>query len=173
MRRLPVVALVLTVLLAACSSGATDDRLGLREVSDPLPRLEGRTVAGGTFGPADYRGAVVVVNAWATWCGPCRREQPALQRAYHRFKDRGVVFVGLNERDDDAAARAWIREFGVGYPSLSDPSGAYARDFDFVGLPDTYVADAGGTMRYAIVGQLDEDELISAIEDVLARANVR
>lgn len=170
MRRLVPLALV---LLAACST-ATGEGLGLRELSERLPVLRGSTLTGGELTPADYRGDVVVVNFWATWCGPCRREQPALQRLWEEFSGRGVSFVGVNYRDDPAAAREYLREFDVTYPSLEDPAGAYADDFGFVGLPDTYLADRTGTMRYAVIGPIgeesgvDEDDLRGLIEELLA-----
>jgi len=162
-RLLPLVILA----LVACTRSPASD-LGLSAIAEPLPALSGETLQGGAVTPADYRGRVVVVNFWATWCGPCRREQPALQRLWERFESRGVYFLGVDTRDDPAAARAWIEEFGVTYPSIQDASGAYADDFAYVGLPDTYVADRSGTMRYQVLGEIDPDELARAIEDVLA-----
>ena len=161
------IALVLAAAaLAACvRSQATG--LGVAEVSKPLPALSGPTLQGGTFGPSDHVGKVLVVNFWATWCGPCRDEQPELQRVYHAFRERGVAFVGVDERDNAPAAKAWIDEFGVTYPSLEDPEGAYSDDFGFFGLPDTYVVDRSGVIRWAITGATSEEQLTGLIAELL------
>ena len=82
-----------------------------------MPGLDGRTVS-----LADYRGHVVVLNFWATWCAPCRLEAPALEAAFEDYRGRGVRFIGVDYRDDAAAARAYEGEFGITYPSAYDPA---------------------------------------------------
>ena len=111
-----------------------------------------------------------MVNVWATWCGPCRQEQPGLVRTAKRYADRGVRFVGLNYQDNRAAAQAWVEEYQVPYESLFDEMGSYADDLGFPYLPDTYIVDAGGTIRWAIYGETSEAEVSELIDDVLARA---
>jgi cytochrome c biogenesis protein CcmG, thiol:disulfide interchange protein DsbE len=167
---LAFVALAVGALTStSCSRGsALGAQTGVSEVDRPLPPLAGETVQGETARAADFRGEVLVVNVWATWCGPCRREQPALQRLGERFSDRGVAFLGLNYNDDPAAARAWVEEFGVSYPSISDPSGSFADDLGFVGLPDTYVVGRSGTIRFVVFGETSEQELAGLIEHLLA-----
>jgi len=157
-------------LLAACTS-ASGQEPGLREMSKPLPALAGETLEGGSVSPADYRGAVMVVNFWATWCGPCRREQPGLERAWREFRDRGVYFLGVNYRDDPAAARAYVKQFGVTYPTIQDQAGALAFDFGFVGLPDTYVVDRSGQIRYWGFGAVDERELRAVVTKLLSEGS--
>jgi DsbE subfamily thiol:disulfide oxidoreductase len=164
--RLLVPVLAFAVLSAACTGSG--DGLGLVEVDRPLPDLTGSTVQGGSIDATDYAGHVLVVNFWATWCGPCRAEQPALQQVWREYQGRGVRFVGVNYRDDAAAAGAWIDEFGVTYPSILDHSGGWADDFGFLGLPDTYVADAGGTIRYLITGATTRAQLSGVLDGLLA-----
>ncbi len=157
----------LLVVLAACSSGAVDGQAGVSEISGPMPPLAGTTLQGPALSEADYGGRVVVVNFWATWCGPCRREQPALSALQAAQGPDGAVFVGVNFRDDAAAARAYLEEFGVTYPSLGDPTGSIAFRFGVPYLPATIVVDAEGQMRFRAVGALDEETL----GDLIRRAS--
>jgi DsbE subfamily thiol:disulfide oxidoreductase len=159
-------ALVVSLVsLVACTRPSSP--IGLHEVSVPLPRLQGATVQGGILDASAFRGHVLVLNVWATWCGPCEREQPALERVANAFSARGVRFVGVQYRDNEAAGREWVRRFGVSYPSLQDPSGRTSASLGFFGLPDTYVTDRGGTIRFAIYGETDAQQLSDAIERAL------
>lgn len=142
---------------------------GVVEQDRPVPSIAGETLDGQDLDAASYAdGSVLVINAWATWCGPCRREQPVLVRLADRYEDDGVRFLGINYQDDRDAARAWVGEFGVPYPSLFDPSGRTAAQLGFPFLPDTYVVDRDGTIRWVIYGETDERELAGLIDDVLA-----
>jgi DsbE subfamily thiol:disulfide oxidoreductase len=158
----------LLLLVSGCTRSGSGDELGIVQVDRPLPALAGATVQGASVSRSDYAGHVLVVNFWATWCAPCEQEQPALQQVSEAYRDRGVDFVGVNYRDDDAAAAAWIDRFHVGYPVILDPSGAWADDFGFFGLPATYVVDAAGTIRYQINVATDEDQLSGLLDGLLA-----
>ena len=109
-----------------------------------------------------------MLNVWATWCGPCRREQPGLQRLAKDYGAR-VGFMGINYQDDRIAAARWADdEFGVSYPSLYDPSGRTASQLGYPYLPDTYIVDRSGTIRWAIQGETNEQELRGLIDQLLA-----
>jgi DsbE subfamily thiol:disulfide oxidoreductase len=138
------------------------------ELSGPMPELSGADLTGGSVDPGRYRGDVVVVNFWASWCGPCRREQPGLQRLSEEYGDRAVRVIGVNFKDDSAAAREYLREFGVTYPSVQDRTGEIAFDFDVPYLPATVLVDATGELRYRLLGAQTESNVRRYVEELLA-----
>ncbi len=158
MRRFLLPALLLVVLLVACSkSGAVST---VTKIDEPLPALSGTLVQGAVFDPASLKGNIAVIPFWGTWCGPCRREMPALQEIWSQYHDHGVVVLGIDSRELDVASpRAFLDEFGVTFPSIDDRAGAFAYSFGFPYLPVTYVVDASGTMRYRLFGAVSADEL--------------
>ena len=159
--------MLLVGVLASCQGG--DGVLGVAERNEPLPTLRFETLDGRHLDAASYAdGDVLVINVWADWCKPCRAEQPELVRLADHFEDRGVRFLGINYWNDREAARAWVREFGVPYPSLYDPSGRTAADLGYPALPDTFVVDPQGTIRWVVFGETDRHELRGLIEHVLA-----
>jgi thiol-disulfide isomerase/thioredoxin len=162
-------SLLVLVLVVGCTSVEPD--LGttvVREVAEPLPRLEGETLDGAPISTDDFAGTVLVVNAWASWCLPCEDEQPQLVELSREYADDGVRFLGINHADQAAQARAFVDRYAVPYPSIHDPAGRLAASLGYVGLPDTYVVDAGGTVRFAVNGPTDARQLSDLIDQVLA-----
>jgi cytochrome c biogenesis protein CcmG, thiol:disulfide interchange protein DsbE len=100
--------------------------------------------AKGTRSLADYKGKVVLVNVWASWCAPCRDELPLLEKTHKRLAPEGGTVLGIDVKENSEAATKAMREFGLTYPSLRDPDGSYVRDFGQTGYPETYVLDRRG-----------------------------
>ena len=120
------------------------------------PPLQGPTLDGTPFDLADWRGQVVLVNVWASWCVPCQREQPLLVAAYAQLAPQGLQIVGINVRDAPEQARAFLREYGQApWPSVRDPDGRRAVDWGTFALPETYLVDRSGTVVAKAVGELD------------------
>jgi thiol-disulfide isomerase/thioredoxin len=169
-----IAVLVALVALAGCTrtaGGGSSSEAGtsVRAVDEPLPTLSGQSLDGHDLSSADYAGKVLVVNAWASWCEPCILEQPQLVQVAKRYASRGVQFLGLDHMDQDAAAKAWVESYHVPYPSIADPTGKFAASLDYVGLPDTYVVDRTGTIRYAIgPGATSANQLSGVLDQVLA-----
>lgn len=133
----------------------------------PAPNLSGKEIRGGRLALSDYRGKVVVVNLWASWCGPCRREQPVFERLWREYESRGVQFLGLNVRDQKAAALSFLDEFEVTYPSFYDDSSRMAFELRAQVLPTTYIIDATGRIFFRFTGTVDEPLLRTAIDAAL------
>ena len=174
-RRYAKIALVVALVVvgagiaAYVSRPASDPRRegGVAVLDTPFPGLRGEAVVGPDVDTATMDWSVLIVNVWATWCEPCRREQPALLQVQKAYAGRGVEFVGIDYRDDRAAAERWIEDFGVSYPSLYDPDGRTAASLDYPFVPDTFLVDATGTTRYAIYGETSAEELTGLIDDLL------
>jgi cytochrome c biogenesis protein CcmG/thiol:disulfide interchange protein DsbE len=165
---------VIAVLALAACTRSTDGSSGtvMRGVSEPLPLLQGEDLQGRDVSSEDFRGHVLVVNSWASWCTPCELEQPELVAAATRYEPEGVRFLGINHMDQRAAALDWVRTHGVPYPSIYDPSGRFAAPLEYFGLPDTYVVDPQGTIRYIIgPGAASGEQLSTAIGAVLLQTS--
>lgn len=140
-------------------------------LADPVDRPdapdEARPVLGqdATVNLADFAGDVVVANFWASWCGPCRREQPDLNRAAADLAPLGVTFLGVNVADDSTAnALAHESEFAIPYPSIEDPSAQYAASFRGIGprtMPSTVLVDRRGRVAVSLFGETDYDEVVT------------
>jgi cytochrome c biogenesis protein CcmG/thiol:disulfide interchange protein DsbE len=117
-----------------------------------LPRLSGS----GTATLADYRGRVVVLNFWASWCDPCRAESPLLQRWHRRLAKANATVLGIDVQDVDGDARDFVAEYGLTYPMLRDGPGDTRDEFGILGLPETFVIDRQGRIAAVKRGAVDE-----------------
>ncbi len=130
--------------------------------------VRGTTVDGAVIDTSTYRGQVVVLNTWGTWCGPCNAEAPALQKAWTGLQPDGVRFVGVNVRDDDAAVSAFERRFGITYPSVRWDGGAVTLQLQgkAVNTPTTIVLDRQGRVAARVLEKVDATLLTGLVQDV-------
>jgi len=135
------------------------------------PDFTATTLTGSRLSFSSYRGKVVVVNFWGSWCAPCRAEAPTLAVAAQQYQSAGVDFLGVDVRDTPASALAFTREFGITYPSVSDTGSQITLDFTsavpIAGTPTTLVIDRTGRIAGAIFGTGTHQELA----DILAKVN--
>lgn len=133
------------------------------ELGSLAERLRG-PLADGRLSLAELRGAPVVLNFWASWCDPCRREAPLLESSWHRSRSDGVVFVGLNMQDARSDARHFLREFRVSYPNVREPGDATARAWGTTGLPETFFLSRDGRVVAHVVGLIREPQMRVGLE---------
>jgi cytochrome c biogenesis protein CcmG/thiol:disulfide interchange protein DsbE len=146
---------------------AVEDALARGE-RRPAPALElPRLTGGGRGSLADYRGKVVVLNFWASWCGPCRDESPLLDRWHRRMRDRGGVVLGVDTLDVTGKARAFIERYGLSYPMLRDGDGASRESYGILGFPETFVIDRRGGIAAVQRGPVDDGFMRSEVAPLL------
>ena len=136
------------------------------------PTLAGATLDGGQFDLSDHLGEVVVMNVWASWCAPCRAEATELATVSEELADQGVQFVGLNTRDSDAAARAFVERFGIAYPNVIDTDASkqllFKDNLPPAAIPSTLVIDREGRVAARAIGEVDRSRLLGLVEPILA-----
>ena len=118
----------------------------------------------------DFRGKGVVLNFWATWCGPCREEMPLFEEVWKKYKDKGVVFLGIDVMDDKDNASKFLENLGITYPNLYDPSGQVSTKYKVIALPATFFIDKEGNIvakNYgAFVGRDGKKKLKLYLEEI-------
>jgi len=138
------------------------------------PDFTGTTLTGSKLSFSSYRGEVVVLNFWGSWCAPCRQEAPTLALTAQQYRPAGVAFLGVDVRDTTASAEAFARDFGISYPSVSDPGSLITLDFTAVvpiaGTPTTLVVDRTGHIAGAVFGTVTYPELSAILTDITGKA---
>jgi thiol-disulfide isomerase/thioredoxin len=175
-----LVVVLLTVSASGGSSAQTDVAGSTSAVlysaghRPAAPDFTATTLTGSRLDFSSYRGQVVVVNFWGSWCAPCRSEAPVLAVAAQQYRSDGVTFLGVDVRDTAASALAFTRNFGVGYPSVADTGSQITLDFTSVvpiaGTPTTLVVDRTGHIAGAVFGTVTHEELADILTKVTGKA---
>ena len=156
------VAAVLLVLLACTPSEANDPFKSMNLIRPARPHVaedfslkspDGKT----TIKLADYRGKVVFLNFWATWCPPCRDEMPAIQRLYQRYRDRGLAVVAVSVDADAAGIEPFVKQHGFSFSVGQDPQMVLAERYKVRALPSSFLVDRGGNVAALAIGPREWD----------------
>ncbi len=118
------------------------------QISGPAPNFTLQAASGGTVSLADLKGQVVMVNFWATWCGPCREEMPHLEALHQRYSDLGFALLGVNVEEDSSGVEKFLEETPVTFQILFDPTNAVTKMYDVIAMPSTVLVDRTGAMRF-------------------------
>ena len=137
------------------------------EVGDPVPDKVLPALGGtGQGSIADYRGKWVLVNLWASWCGPCREEAPALERFYRRER-ANVTVLGINVQDNEDDALAFLDELRPTYPQLRSVGGERSAAFGTIGVPENFLVDPRGKLALIYRGVVDDEILREQVAPVI------
>ena len=158
-----VLLAVLTALPAfdGWSMGSRVPTVGMQAEDFQLADLDGKSQS-----LSHYRGKIVLVNFWATWCKSCTTEMPAMQASFDKLRDKGFVVLAINELEDDAKVREHIKQYGYTYPVLMDRDNKVANQFGVFGLPVSVFIDQEGRVQEYIKGALLTEQ---KIEETVAR----
>ncbi len=122
---------------------------------------------------ADLRGQVVVVNFWASWCVECYKEAELLEQAWQDYKNRGVMFIGVDYLDTDTAGLAYMEKYGITYPSGPDIGDKISRAYAITGVPETFFIDQAGNIVHVQIGPIGRAELYALLDKLVAQQPVQ
>ena len=138
------------------------------EVNYPAPELTLTDTQGISRSLMDYRGQVILVNLWATWCQPCKVEMPALQSLYDKYREQGLVVVAVNDGDPTVDVLQFVKDYQLTFPIWLDPTYiATEQAFKTLGLPSSFVIDRSGAIRLQWVGGISRKMLESHVSPLI------
>lgn len=146
------------------------DVLADTEPDKPAPDFTLKSLKGSNLKLSEFRGDVVMINFWATWCGPCRQEMPILNDLYLKYRDQGFTLLGVNVEKNQSKAAKMIRDLQVVYPVLFDSDSKVSKLYDVNSMPSTILVDRDGKMRYLHRGYKAgaEDEYVRQVRELMA-----
>jgi len=173
-------AAALTFGLTACGGSGSKNKDGLGtaaafSVNDrkQFPMLSGTTLDGSKLDLASFKGKVIVVNIWGSWCDPCQAEAPYLEHANEAYRDKGVQFVGIDTRDNNGQAQAFVKAKQISYPNLVDDGnetllGQLAGITSLASVPSTLIIDKNGGLAWRALRPVDFNDVSAALDTVLS-----
>ena len=169
-RRSNIVFMVIALLVALVGLPAFDGwSMGSRVPTVGMQAEDFRLadLAGKEQSLSQYRGKIVLLNFWATWCKPCTTEMPAMQTVYDKLRDKGFVVLAVNELEDDAKVREHIKQYGHTFPVLMDRDNKVANQFGVFGLPvSVFIDQEGRVQEYIKGGLLTEDKIYQTVQRI-------
>lgn len=145
-----ILTLVATMLISLIANAG--------EISGPAPDFTLKSNSGKNLKLSEYRGQVVLLNFWASWCGPCRQEMPLLSNMQNKYSKLGFTILGVNVEEDSSAAKKMLRDVKVTFPILYDTENKASKAYDVSAMPSTVMIDRNGNMRYLHKGYKPGDE---------------
>ncbi len=168
MHKFLIMASLWLAMAVALAVEKSDQTLTPVEGRPPAPELDLPDLEGTRHRMGDYRGRVVIVNFWATWCPPCREEMPSMQRAYEQLRAEGIEMLAINIGEDEDIIFAFTADYPVEFPLLMDLDSTTIQSWPVKGLPTTFVVDPQGRLAYRAIGERawDDPELLSPVRSL-------
>jgi thiol-disulfide isomerase/thioredoxin len=137
------------ILIGAAAAGiASAASVAPLASGTPAPAFQLGSADGRAVDLAGLKGKVVMINFWASWCGPCRKEMPILEQLNKQYRGKGLTLIGVNVEPDSKAAMNWLKETPVSFPILFDTDSKVSKLYQVAGMPNTVILDRKGTVRY-------------------------
>ena len=162
-----IVAIVLWQFLRPQGASQPTGPAGLQ--GQVAPSFTVASMSGSSSALAAYRGHVVVMNLWASWCPPCRAEMPDLQRLYQIYKTQNVVVLGVDQGESAQRVGAFAQSLGIHYPILLDQEQQYGRVYAALGLPTTILINRSGIVVHGFDGPLSYPQMVAAVTPLLGK----
>jgi peroxiredoxin len=142
---------------------------GSADAPAPAPAFTLAARGGQEVSLTQYKGQVVMINFWASWCGPCRQEMPLLESIYKKYNRMGFTLLGVNVEPDSQAANEWLKQTPVSFPILYDKDSRVSKLYDVAGMPSTVIIDRSGKLRMLHRGYKpgDENEYLDSIRTLI------
>ena len=141
---------------------------GFTRVQKPAPEFTLTLFHGGELDLSQHIGEPMVINFWASWCPPCHEEAPLLERTWRSYKDKNVLFVGVDIQDTEQDGRDYLEEYGITYPNGLDGDGKITVEYGVIGLPVTFFVNRDGVVERRWVGSIEQSRLIEWVEELAA-----
>lgn len=162
----PLLAAALVAVLAIALLRGNPENDGGPLVGKPAPNFALTALDGTKVNLAQYRGRPVVLNFWASWCGPCREEAPLLSSLSKQQSEGGLVVIGVLFQDKAADAQKFRQDFGLAFPSALDPKADTAIEYGVSGVPETFFIDKDGVVRKHVPGELNEQKARDGLKEI-------
>jgi peroxiredoxin len=137
------------------------------QIGHPAPEFTLTTPEGDTVSLSDFRGQAVLLNFWATWCGPCRVEMPDIESVYNQYSDEGFVVLAVNDGEPPGLVSAFVNELGLSFPILMDPSWEVQQTYQVRAFPTTYYIDREGIIQEAIFGSMTRPVIEDRVKQIM------
>ncbi|MGH8180988.1 MAG: TlpA disulfide reductase family protein [Steroidobacteraceae bacterium] len=169
--RFTTAALLGALVALALPAWSAADSAADAVVAAPAPAFTLQSTDGQQVSLAQFKGDVVMINFWASWCGPCRQEMPLLDSIYRKYKDMGFELIGVNVEPDAKSANAWLKATPVSYPVLYDPQSKVSQLYQVQAMPTTVIIDRTGTVRFLHRGYVpgDENAYLNSIRSLIVQ----
>jgi len=156
-----LVILASGILVTGCSASVEAPEIGKAAPGFQLTDIDGQSIS-----LSDFRGEPVLLNFWATWCGPCRSEMPYIQEVYDERSEPGLVILAINIGESLTTVEEFMQDYNLSFPVLLDLEGNVAEKYNIRGIPTTYFIDSDGIIRDIMIGAFRS---VAEIEDILSR----
>lgn len=169
----PILTIMSILLLLPLIALAGRTAITAIDEKPPAPDFKLKDMDGNEVSLRSLRGKPVIINFWATWCPPCRKEIPAMNRAWHKIKDKGVAMVAIDIGEDEGTVFAFQANYAMDFTILLDESGEEIRKWPVRGVPTTFILDPEGRVVYRATGarEWDDDALLQKILDLRTTAS--